>query len=299
VSRTFSAAIGLLMLVCGACSPHTSTTSDQDPLLDVIALDLVTDSGGYPARKHVLDLAEEELVKQCMTARGHIYQPFVPPLLAGSDEERMVDLPRRRTEGYGLAPDQPPPPNPAPNANEPDYQQALFGDDQHHQEHSLPNGSRHSYPTTGCVAESRAALYGDTQRWARTVMNPQIYNNTILARVENAPELRDATARWASCMAAAGHHHITPEAARNATVAAYDRHGSTQPVRQQEITTAVADGECALSADVPLTELRLRRAGTQTLPADQRLDIAELATVHCAAHHTAKRVIPHGKAADC
>jgi hypothetical protein len=298
VPRTTSAAIGLVVLVCGACTPHTSTTPARGPHLTGAAVDLLTGSGDYPARKHVLDTAEEQLNKRCMTARGQAYQPFVPPLVAGSDEERALDLPRRRVEGYGLAPGASPPPSAAPNADRPQYQQALFGDDRHQQGLQLPSGAVLSYPTAGCLAESRAALYGDVVRWARTVSIPQIFDNDLRSQVKNAPELAEANSRWASCIATAGHPYPTSEAAVNDISTAYQQHGPTAELRNREIAIATIDGECALRAHKPRTELELRRAKAASLPVDQRRELNELAALHCAAYRNALHVVP-GNASGC
>jgi hypothetical protein len=292
VSRIGSMVAGLLVFACGACMPHANTTSGRATSLSSVALDLLTMSGSYPTRKRVLDLAEEKLVEQCMAGHGQIYQSFVPSLLVGSDEERIVDLPRRRTEGYGLAPGQPTPPHVAPNADQPEYQRALFGDDQHRQELRLPNGAVHSYPTTGCVAESRATLYGDTVRWARVVSVPQVYDNYLRAQTRDASELASAITDWASCMAAAGYPHPNPEAASNDISAAYRLNGPSPDLRRREIAVAVSDGTCALRVHLPATDLQLRRGRAEFLPADQRRDLNEIADLHCAAHRNAVQISP-------
>jgi hypothetical protein len=286
-------AIGLVVLACSGCT-QASTIPDQAPHLTSAAVDLLTTSGDYPARKHVLDAAEEQLVERCMNQRGHAYQPFVPPLVAGSDEKRMVDLPRRRAEGYGLASGESPPPSTAPDADQPRYQQALFGDDQHYQGLRLPNGSVHYYPTTGCVAESRAALYGDVLDWARTVSIPQTYDNDLRSQVKNSPELAEANSRWVSCMAASGYHYSSPNAAINDVSATYQLHGPKPDLRNREVAVATADGECELRTHLLLIELELRRAKAQSLTAGQRRDVAELASLHCAAYHKARRIVSGG-----
>src|SRR5690606_31617350 len=142
------------------------TETGEEPTLSSAAVDLATASGGYPDRARVLRAAEEQLVEQCMRDRGQVYWPVVPALLPGSDEERIVDLPTRQAEGYGLASDDRPP-SVGPSEGQPEFQRALFGDDQRHEELSLPNGTILSYPTSGCVADARAAIFGDNRSWAR------------------------------------------------------------------------------------------------------------------------------------
>src|SRR5690606_7303613 len=100
-----------------------------------------------------------------------------------------------------------------PSEGQPEFQRALFGDDQRHEELSLPNGTILSYPTSGCVADARAAIFGDNRSWARVDAIPQLVNNTLRERVQESAELADVTSQWSTCMAEAGYHYASPEAA--------------------------------------------------------------------------------------
>lgn len=289
--RMLSVVVGLVVLVCGsACAPQASTIGDQESGLSADALDLLTTSGGYPARRRVLDLAEERLVERCMAARGQIYWPITSPPITASDEERTVDLPRRHNEGFGLAGGSKPP-RAGPNDSRPEFQSALFGDVRHYQELKLPNGNILSYPVSGCVAESRAALYNDVRRWARVDAIPQVLGNKLRAQIKDAPELAEAQSRWVSCMTAAGYHYPSPEAAADDLSNAYQKHGDSAALRRREIAVAVADGECALRVHVPSAELALRRARAYSLPVAQRRELNDLGAVHCAAYEAAQRVV--------
>lgn len=81
---------------------------------------------------------------------------------------------------------------------------------------------------------------------------------------------RTAVQTWRSCMAARGYHHDTPEAAENALRARHDKGPATVELRQEEIATAVADGECATSAHLPSTALAARRGLVASLPTAER-----------------------------
>lgn len=286
-----SAAVGLVVFACGACAQQASTTAERGPRLSVAALDLVTTSGGFPARRRVLDMAEEKLVERCMSERGQVYWPMRISPVTATDEERIVDLPKRRVEGFGLATGATKPPSVGPNENQPAFQLALFGDVQHYQGLRLANGKVVSYPTYGCLAQSRAALYGDALRWASIDSVPQVVASTLRAQVKSAPELAEANSRWTSCMGAAGYQYPDPEAAITDLSTAYQQQGKTAALRQREIAVAVADGECALRAHVPSTELALRRSQAQSLPGEQRRELNDLATKHCAAYQNARRVV--------
>ncbi len=291
MSRMLSVAVGLAVLVCGsACAPQAGTTGVQESRLSADALDLLTTSGDYPARKRVLDIAEEKLVERCMAARGQIYWPNTSPPIIASDEERTVDLPRRRAEGFGLTGGSKPP-RAGPNDTQPGFQAALFGEIRHYQDLKLPNGNVLSYPASGCVAESRAALYSDVRRWARVDAIPQVVGNKLRAQTNDAPELAEVRSRWVSCMAAAGYPYPNPEAAVDDLSSAYQKQGDSAALRRREIAVASADGECALRAHVPSAELALRRARAYSLPATQQRELTDLGAMHCAAYEEAQRVV--------
>ncbi|MFL6127192.1 hypothetical protein [Actinophytocola sp.] len=291
--RLVAVLAGLVVLACCACAPQASTTPGTGPALSPVALDLVTGSGDQPAREQQLDVAEERLTQRCMTARGLTYLRHEPLPPNGSDEERAADLPRRRTVGYGLGSSGGGQPPPDPDAGEPAYERALFGDPRHRQELRLPDGSLHTFPGDGCIAQSRTELYGDVNRWARVVSVPPVIDNVLRDRTREAPALTRANARWTSCMAAAGFPYPTPEAAIEDLSAAYTGHGSTPALRARETATAVADGECAIRAHVPAADLAVRREAARSLPAEQREELNELATLQCAASQHATRITGH------
>lgn len=212
----------------------------------------------------MLDVAEEKLVARCMAARGQVYWPITSPPITMPDEERAVDLPRRRAEGFGLTGGAGPP-KAGPNDTQPGFQTALFGDMRHYQDLKLPNGNVLSYPASGCVAESRATLYTDVRRWARVDAIPQVVGNKLRAQTTDAPELTEARSRWVSCMAAVGYPYPDPEAAVADLSNAYQQHGDSAALRRWEVAVATADGECALRAHVPSAELALRRARAYAL----------------------------------
>jgi hypothetical protein len=289
VTRKLTVVVGLIVLACGACASRASTPTGVDPQLDTAAVELVTASGDYPARARLLRLAEEELVRRCMSEQGQTYWPVVPAPLAGSDDERSVDLAGRRVHGYGLTDRPAAPPHVGPDEGKPEFERALFGDTDHYRQLRLPDGAELSYPTTGCVAEARAALYGDDTRWARTDAIPQVLGNALRAAPES-PALTGAKSRWATCMAAAGYPYADERAAIDALTAA-KRTTPTSVLRTREIAVAVADGQCALQAHVPSTELASLRSHARSLPAAQRREIVELTAVHCAATDRARSVM--------
>jgi hypothetical protein len=291
--RLVAVLAGLVVLACGACAPRAGAPPGAGPALSRAAIDLLTGSGDQPAREYQLDVAEERLTQRCMTARGLTYVRHEPLPPTGSDEERAADLPRRRTVGYGLGSSGGGQPPPDPDAGEPAYERALFGDPRHRQELRLPDGSLHTFPGDGCIAESRTVLYGDVHRWARVVSIPPVVDNALRDRTRGAAALARAGARWASCMSAAGFPYPTPEAAVDALSAAYAEHGSTPALNARETATAVADGECAIHAHVPATDLAVRREAARSLPAGQREELNELAAVYCAAASRATRITGH------
>ncbi|MBU2668098.1 hypothetical protein KOI35_31770 [Actinoplanes bogorensis] len=270
-------ASAVTVLVCGACAPRAGTAPAAP--LTAAAVDLVTDSGTRPGRKVLTATAEEEVTRRCMAGWGEPYRPYVPPLATGDDEHRLIDLPKRRARGYELSR---PAEQPAavPGTDRASYHQALFGDSARDLTLTLPDRSTLSFPSTGCIAQARAALYSDVLRWARVDSVPQILGNRLRGQVSSDPSLAAATHRWADCMRSNGFPYASPAAAREAA-----------GVPAREVAIAVADGECDLRAHLTGTELALRRRAAAGLPADDRRELNELAVIDCAATTAAAGIL--------
>ncbi|MFG1913275.1 hypothetical protein [Micromonospora sp. NPDC048898] len=278
VNRSAALAV-VVVLVSGACAPGPGTTPPPADALTEQAVDLVTDSGAQPARRLFTTAAEEEVTRRCMAALGETYRPYVPPLAAGDDEHRLVDLPKRRSRGYEFT-SPVNPPSVGPDAKRPAFQKALFGDGSRDLGLTLPDASVVSFPSSGCVAQGRAAVYTDVVRWARVDSIPQVIGNRLRDQVSGSPELAAATRRWASCMRSKGLPYARPAAAREAA-----------GVPAREVTIAVADGECDLQAHLTGTELALRRQAATRLPAADRRELNDLASTACTAAKEAAHIL--------
>jgi hypothetical protein len=147
---------------------------------------------------------------------------------------------------------------------------------------TLPNGSTLGYPTTGCLAQARASLYGDDTTWARADSVTQILSNTVLTQAGRDPTLSKTIERWAGCMKAAGFTYKSPGAALSALTAAHPR--------AREIAVTTADGKCRLQDGLPAADQAARRATAAALPVAQRKELLDLAHAHCHAYGRAAQV---------
>jgi hypothetical protein len=282
--------VGMLVLAgCRAVDPAGTAPDPERLSMGSAAFDLLTHSGGYHHRQHTLSVAEESLVRRCMTAKGLVYEPLTPAP-ARSDEERALGLDRRRTEGYGLyesltadpaARERSPSPVDRyiarlPAQDRADYMLALFGDERQRRGIRLYRSGEVTFPASGCVFESQTRLYGDIVTWARITYLPEDLNNVLTAQVTDEPEYADATHAWSTCMAGRGHPHPRPDAARDAIAARYAAEGPGERLRTDEIAVAVADAECARDAGIPALVLTLKHRGLGTLTVEERRALVDL-----------------------
>jgi hypothetical protein len=255
------------------------------------AVDLATHSGSWPGTERILRTALNRLVGACMAQRGFRLPAgsgASPAPRALEDERAAVDLSERRRTGYGIA---------TPGAlrqREPPsrvdaYYRGLTPDRQRRFDEALngPPGSRHRVggttwgdvlvPREGCEARGRAALAGDGVLWARITYLPEKYDNDLAARISAHPAYREALETWRTCMRARGYRYSDPDDIAPALEGRFRTAGPSPEFNKLEKATAVADGECALSAHVPAVSLAVQRALVTSLPGNDQRTLAELA----------------------
>ncbi|MEV1288725.1 hypothetical protein [Micromonospora sp. NPDC049679] len=283
-----------LALLAGCSAEQPAGPAPATRPLDPTAADLVARAGSYYADEQVLQDAEATLVHRCMTTRGFRRPPPAPAAPVSHDEEWRPDPAHRRTDGYGLArAGRGEPPDPyfvalAP-AHQERYQRELVGDMARRATLDLPSGPQLSYPTTGCLAESRAQLYGDVMEATRVTSVTQDLHNTVYLAAQADPEYRRTLARWADCMKRRGHPYGSPQQARNA-LAAERRSAAPTAAQRHEVAVAVADAECAAEVALPGTFESLLRRHAELLPEAQRAELNRLATSRAAALRHARQV---------
>ncbi|MDI1461184.1 hypothetical protein QEZ54_09420 [Catellatospora sp. KI3] len=252
------------------------------------AQDLVTWSGTFPQHRYLVTLAENELTRRCMSDRGFAWSGYTPDQPTGAtDEQRLLDLDRRRREGYGMAAggdDAEPATAADPAESTPAYRLALFGDEKRTGSVEVPGLGTITYALDGCIAQGYAGVFGDLDSWARVAYLPQGLNRTAARQAAADPRYTAALDGWRRCMAAHGHAYQTPDAIRVALGTAYEQ--STEPAETRlrtEIALAVQDGQCDVQAGLSRTELRLRRESVLALDTAQRAEVADLAVRFAAA----------------
>jgi hypothetical protein len=292
MTRKLSVVAGVILLAAIAWAVAAGARPDHAPLpdpatlntatlntatLNTAALDLATTSTAYQQRAYVLSLAEQQLITRCMAGQGWTYWPAEPAPVTDP-----IDLPYRRTHGYGLNDPSVTPPPAGPRDDDPGFEKALSGSAPAYRQITLPNGSTLGYPTTGCLAQARASLYGDDTTWARADSVTQILSNTVLTQAGRDPILTKTIERWAGCMKAAGFTYQSPGAALSALTAVHPR--------AREIAVATADGKCQLQVGLPAADQAARRATAAALPVAQRRELLDLARAHCHAYRRAAQV---------
>ncbi|MBF6328170.1 hypothetical protein [Nocardia transvalensis] len=250
------------------------------------AVDLVTFSGTWSTTQRILDSAIERLNQRCLAAQGFDYPIGPTPPPPPADDDAIIDLPGRRSHGYGLAEapisgdDQPPPAADAyVDTLSPEQQNrfrtALFGPPDSERTIDLPDGSQVTIPEQGCQADSRTQLAGDITRWAHLTYIPEYFYNRMATQLRTTPGYGAALTTWQICMATRGYRYQTPEQAWQALKSEITT--ATEEFRQREIATAIADGECASHARLPSAALAARRELVTTMPEADRKTLHDLA----------------------
>jgi hypothetical protein len=297
------ATAGLLALTaCGG--PGSEAAGGR---LGTAELDLLTRSGSYAGNYSVLFHAESQLIADCMSQKGFRYTVSPLTAVSGSDEARIIDMSKRRSQGYGLyaqyavaktAASDPAPNSSAGPSGDPATDPATMTNDEYLA--TLPAAKQAAYMTTlrggnsdfreilirgtqkvtfsgkGCEAQSRQALYGDLDDWITLDYFPQNVNSTLTGRVTKNPRYVAAVRSWKTCMTGKGYDYASPDDAYRQIKAAYTTRGATPALRRQEIAVATADGSCAGELHLPTLALSLRKQFAQSLSDADKTELRRL-----------------------
>jgi hypothetical protein len=305
-----SCVVGILVGGCGSAQPPTRGESTDTLLsqtgsarLTADALDMVTASGKWPSSERTLNAANDMLTGRCMKAHG---LPFTVPkagVIDNNDEPKIIDLPRRRREGYGVlsaAQD-----SKSATAERPQdvylstltpqarqhYVETLFGREAERITVKIPGGGEATYPGQGCQADAIRTLSGTIPSWVLITYVGQQLGNKLADELATAPAYQAALARWRTCMVSRGFHYDTPDQARQNIVDQLSAHGATAALRRREVATAVADGECAARFHLPAAALSSRRTLAADLPEPDRRNLVTLAAARKEAVQRAAAVL--------
>nr|WSX52095.1 hypothetical protein OG409_26110 [Streptomyces sp. NBC_00974] len=250
-----------------------------------------------PAELDLLHTARELLLRNCMRAKGFVYQPVPRQPVPEAREFPLVldDVDWARQHGYGsdLA-------AVAEQNQRDDVNQRYFESlpaDRRVQALLAANGTRTGGLTArtpdgmemgrspeGCQSDADRTLYGDLAGWfqARTTLTS--LTSLVSERAGAAPEFSEATRPWAVCMRTAGHDFADPAAVRAAL-----------PVpRTEEIRLAVAEATCAQSSGLAETVTGLSRKFETELRERYRADVNTAFRLQLGALPRARSVIASG-----
>ncbi|MFD5949810.1 hypothetical protein ACFWAZ_29290 [Streptomyces collinus] len=142
---------------------------------------------------------------------------------------------------------------------------------------TLPGGGVARRSGDGCTAQAQTRLYGDFARWFRTKTFTDNLTGLRTARVGAEPAFRKAVKDWSSCMRGRGHAYDDPGRARRAFTAptAGKTAAATGRTRSAEVSTAVAEAECARGSGLSEVAERLHRRHGERLRAEYREQVNE------------------------
>ena len=260
---------------------------------------LVSQTGDFAATEQLLLSAEQRIRAECVRAKGFRYIEEPAALLTQNHDAGLPDVSRRQRVGYGLydsvtskgnagvAPQNDAYVRSLPASQQTTYLQVLFGNER--KDLTLPDGTSVSYPTTGCVAEARARLYGSSVVWAEVSHIPQSLNSRLSRDLLKSPEYSRALDGWSLCMRRAGFTVQTPGDAEQQLASAYAHSGATSELHRREIATAVADAKCALALRLTDEALTIKYSLFKDLPASATQQLPSLLALRNVAIQRAHR----------
>ncbi len=279
--------------VLAGCGERPGTEPPGAP--SAATVDLITQAGGYPERRHRIDVAEVELTRRCMSAAGFRWDGAAEAWNPEAAEGSTISLDHLREHGYGLSG--------GPGGGEPGAagdeasRRALFGDAADMGELVSPRGASFRYPRQGCGAQAYVTLYGDLDTWARISYLPQELNLQLDERARADPRHAAEVGEWRTCMSAHGHPYASPEDAVDELRDKFRTdHRSPAQRKAEEIDIAVQDALCDREVGKTTTALEIRRELARRLPADDLAEMSRLSALFGLAEERARTQMPSSSA---
>jgi hypothetical protein len=272
-----------LVIGLSGCADTSNTSSAQ-------MLDLLTRTSSYSEQQHTLRIAEDALIDECMAAKGFRYLADRYDSTSGTGAQSSLDLEERRRDGFGLfrahSGDTAAPKREISAAEQyvrrlsPErraaYSRAMMGAGDARQTIGLPGGSTVSFPADGCLADARGRLFGDVLTWARVANVPETLDNRIAEQIGTDPAYVEALKAWRTCMRDRGYEYEEPVDSYRDLKERYQKEGSSQRLRAEEVAVAVADAECAQRARIPSAVREAKLRGMRALPQVEQEALREL-----------------------
>ncbi|GAA2125934.1 hypothetical protein [Streptomyces synnematoformans] len=277
-----------MLFGCGNSQPEGVRVPDH---LDQSTVDMVTNSGDYPARLHQVALVDLALTEKCMQDAGIPWKGSVDRPNPDADEGSGVSADRVRQHGYGLseAKQSDGQNGQAGDSDDPRLRETLLGPRTALAKLTAPGDTVYWYPNQGCAAKAHASVYGDLDTWARITYIPQEISLGLFKKATADERYHAALGRWRTCMSQYGYSYDSPSSIPSALSKAYE--DSTEPLdqrREKEITIAVRDMGCNRQVELSRTGLQLRREFARTIEPQQRAEMTRLSGLFTKAEQRSK-----------
>ncbi|MFE2020468.1 hypothetical protein ACFW9O_20760 [Streptomyces sp. NPDC059499] len=295
------AAVLFGLVGCASAQPagRGDATAAGKPALGAAAVALLTKDDPYYADQQILQAAELKLSDRCMRQQGFRDPAVDAPAQIDRDEDWHPDLQQRRIRGYQLGQGE------GKSASEGSadtylrtlserererFHRALAGGPTDRAPLTLSSGQTFTFPTAGCIAESRGQLYGSPTEAARIEFIPQGHYVGLYFKAIEDTRYHRAIEVWGGCMRGRGYPFATQAQAR-AQAAAAHKSSSATAAAKQEIAIAVADAQCAGTAGLTQTVQGLLRGYAKGLPAAKAKELEELAAMRTEAVRRAEDLV--------
>ncbi|MFD9502254.1 hypothetical protein [Streptomyces sp. NPDC060035] len=255
------------------------------------------------AEEVLVEHAESMLVKKCMEGKGFRY--WVGPMASVAERQGdgyvLDDVSWARTHGYGGELEKkaerarPADPNAAyanalPEAERIRYSKTLDGNPSKGElSVDLPAGGTVSTTSTGCLADAKGKLYGDTVTWFRVNRITTSLTPLYIPDLVKDQRLVNAVEAWSWCMREAGHPYASPDGIRE------ERDALTQGMsaaraHATEVELAVAEATCAVKTSLGTAARTLEREYRTTMLQRYGADMATYQRMRLAALALAKNI---------
>ncbi|MCJ0875439.1 hypothetical protein [Streptomyces sp. AP-93] len=288
VKATLLVVMAGMLSGCGSSQPEGARVPDH---LDQSTVDMVTNTGDYPARLYQVALVDLALTEKCMRDAGIPWKGSVDRPNPDADEGGGVSADWVRQHGYALSEAKPSDGQngQAGNSDDPRLRETLLGPRTALAKLTAPGAIVYWYPKQGCAANAHASVYGDLDTWARITYMPQEISLGLFKKATSDQRYQAALGRWRTCMSQYRYSYDSPSSIPSALRKAFE--DSTEPLdqrREKEITIAVRDMGCDQQVELSKTGLRLRRELARTIEPQQRAEMTRLSGLFTKAEQRSK-----------
>jgi len=315
---------GILTTACGGSpanseAPRSPAGTAAQVKLSSTALSIIEYSGGPAQTQALLDNALEAMTARCMQARHLVYYEYIEQASEiASGVSPLPEFPlyttlaERQADGYGLYqlavanaehPEDPSAPSTLPEdvyiaslppTAQASYYDAYWGTPGDLERITLPNGTSTQIQAGGCRGQAARRLYGSIANYVLSTTGAGILTDELIQAVQSDSRFAAALRAWSNCMARRGQHYTSPWSAYRYFGDQYAKIGPVIWLREREISTAVADWQCA--AEVSLTRVTAAIENSEAGRLGRQLegDLLRLTQIDLSAASRARLLVSNG-----